>query len=161
MGQFNNKMLTHNSRRRLRNRGHMDNLRIKSFFDQYERANAEFDVSKIVALYGDVFMFGGPQGVQAVKKEDFVKVLPRRKELFKATGLASSRVASVEPSPLDSKYTLAKVGWKIRFERAGAAPIETDAFTTYVVSIEGDSLQIVFQLDHQDLMKRVQELGLK
>lgn len=141
----------------------MDNLngRIREFFDQYERANAEFDLQKIVALYGDVFLFGGPQGAQAVKRDDFVRVLPKRREFFKAVGLASSRVVSVEASPLDSKYTLVKVVWKMRFERAALAPIESDASATYVLSSDGDSLQIVFQVDHQDLMKRVQELGLK
>ena len=137
------------------------NVRMRDFFDQYERANAEFDVAKIAALYGDVFMFGGPQGAQAVKTEDFVKVLPKRKEFFKAAGLAGSRVASVEASALDSKYTLAKVAWKMRFERAGAEPIESDAFATYVLVADGDSLKIIFQLDHQDLSARVRELGLK
>lgn len=137
------------------------NSQVRQFFDAYERANAEFDVAKIAALYGNVFMFGGPQGAQGVKKEDFVKVLPKRKEFFKGAGLSSSRVASVEVSSLDSKYTLARVAWKMRFERASVAPVESDAFTTYVLSTEADSLQIVFQLDHQDLSKTVQELGLK
>jgi hypothetical protein len=48
-------------------------------------------------------MFGNPQGVQAVKKDDFVKVLPRRKEFMKTAGLLSSRVDSVQASKLDSK----------------------------------------------------------
>jgi len=137
------------------------NTRVRQFFDAYERANAEFDVQKIAALYADTFMFGGPQGVQCVKKEDFVKVLPKRKEFFKAAGLASSRVTSVEASALDSKYMLAKVTWQMRFDRAGGTPIESDAFTTYVLSRDNDSLQIVFQLDHQDLSTKVRELGLK
>lgn len=134
---------------------------IRQFFDVYERANAEFDVAQIAALYGDVFMFGGPPGAQAVRKADFVRVLPKRKEFFKAAGLVSSRVASVEASALDSKYTLAKATWKMRFERAGAAPIESDSFTSYVLSADGDSLHIIFQLDHRDLSAKVRELGLK
>lgn len=137
------------------------NERVRQFFETYERANAEFDVRKIAALYADAFMFGGPQGAQCVKKEDFVKVLPKRKEFFKASGLASSRVASVEASALDSKYTLTKVAWKMRFERAGAAPIESDALTTYVLSTDGDSLRVIFQLDHEDLSAKLRELGLK
>ena len=131
------------------------NSQVRQFFDAYERLNTEFDVQKIAELYADAFMFGGPQGVQCVKKEDFVKVLPKRKEFFKAAGLASAQVASVEASALDSKYTLARVAWKMRFERAAAAPIENDAFTTYVLSADGDSLKIVFQIDHQDLSKTV------
>jgi hypothetical protein len=58
-------------------------LAVKEFFDRYERTNTEFNVERIAALYDDVFMFGDPRGIQAVKKEDFVRVLPRRKEFFK------------------------------------------------------------------------------
>lgn len=137
------------------------NGRIRDFFQLYEQANAEFDVPKIAALYGDVFMFGGPQGVQAVKKDDFVKILPKRKEFFRAAGLTSSRVVSVEGSALDSKYTMAKVAWKMRIERTGATSVEIDAFTAYVLSEDGDSLKIVFQIDHQDLATKLRELGLK
>ena len=80
--------------------------RVREFFDGYERSNA--DVHRIAACYADVFMFGGPADVQPVKREDFVKVLPRRKEFFRSAGLVSSKIASLEVSKLDSKYVLAK-----------------------------------------------------
>jgi hypothetical protein len=51
-------------------------------------------------------MFADPQRVQSVKKEDFVKVLPKRKELFKSVGLVSSNIESLETSKLDSKFGL-------------------------------------------------------
>ena len=79
------------------------NVEVKEFFDGYERGNAEFEVQGIAALYADVFMFGDPQGVQSVKKEDFVRVLPRRKEFFKSVGLVFSKIESLEASTLDSK----------------------------------------------------------
>jgi hypothetical protein len=60
---------------RLRN----EKTEVKSFFTRYEAANATFDVEQLAACYAEVFMFGGPEGVQCVKKEDFLKVLPRRK----------------------------------------------------------------------------------
>jgi hypothetical protein len=131
------------------------NQRAKQFFGAYETANAEFDAPKIANLYAEVFMFAGPQGAQAVKKEDFVKVLPRRKEFFKSAGLVSSRIESIETLALDGRYTSVKVKWKMRFERAGAEPVESDNFATYILSSTGDSFQIVFQLDHQDLSKRI------
>lgn len=130
------------------------------FFAEYESANREFDVEKISALYADVFMFGKPQGVQAVKKEDFLKVLPKRKEFFKTIGLVSSKVASLDASSLDPNYALAKVGWTMRFERSPGVFVESDNSATYVLLMTGDSFQIVFQLDHQDLMAKVKDLGL-
>jgi hypothetical protein len=36
------------------------NASVKEFFDRYERANTEFNVERIAALYADVFMFGDP-----------------------------------------------------------------------------------------------------
>jgi len=86
-----------------------ENTEVKSFFTRYEAANAIFDVEQIAACYAEVFMFGGPAGVQCVKKEDFLKVLPRRKEFFRSRGLVSSNIDSLAVSTLDSKYTLVKV----------------------------------------------------
>ena len=50
-----------------------ENTEVKSFFTRYGVANAIFDVEQIAACYAEVFMFGGPEGVQCVKKEDFLK----------------------------------------------------------------------------------------
>lgn len=130
----------------------------EEFFRTYERANSEFDVQSIANHYAEVFMFGSPQGVQAVKKEDFVKVLPRRKDFMKTAGLLSSRVHSIEAATLDSKYTLAKVMWEIRVLASDTDTIIGKVSATYMLSSVGDSLEIILQLDHQDLMKTVQEL---
>jgi hypothetical protein len=137
-----------------------ENTEVKSFFTRYEAANAVFDAEQIAACYAEVFLFGGPAGVQSVKKEDFVKVLPRRKEFFRSRGLASSSLDSLEASALDSKYTLAKVVWNMRFERSGGEPVYSQNAASYILSRADDSFQIVFQIDHQDLTKRLQELGL-
>jgi hypothetical protein len=81
---------------------------VKEFFNEYERANAEFDIQRIAERYADAFMFGGPAGVQPVKKEEFVKVLPRRKEFFKSSGLVASTIESLEVSSLDSSMSWSK-----------------------------------------------------
>lgn len=136
------------------------NAEVKSFFTTYEAANAIFDVEQIAACYADVFMFGGPDGVQCLKKEDFLKVLPRRKEFFRSLGLVSSKIDSLEESTLDSKYTLAKVIWNMRFERGASEPNYSQNAASYLLLRTDDRFQIVLQIDHQDLRKRVQEMGL-
>ena len=138
-----------------------ESAEVKSFFAGYEAANANFDVEQIVACYADVFLFGGPENVQCVKKEDFLKLLPRRKEFFRSRGLVSSRIDSLEATVLDSKYTLVKVFWNMRFERSASEPIYCQNAASYVLSRTNDRSQIVFQIDHQDLTKRLQELGLE
>lgn len=103
-------------------------------------------------------MFGNAQGVQVVKKEDFVKVLPQRKDFMKTAGLLSSRVDSVETSTLDSKYILVKTVWNMSFQATSRDEVTRKTSATYVLSAVGNSFEIVFQLDHQDLMKIVQNL---
>ena len=93
-----------------------------------------------------------------MKKEDFVKVLPRRKDFMKAAGLLSSRVDSVETSELDSKYMLVKTVWNMSFRANNGDAVTRKSLATYVLSTIADSFEIVFQLDHQDLTKIVQEL---
>lgn len=131
---------------------------IKAFFSKYEKANSDFDVTELASCYADVFMFGGQQGVRAVKKEDFIKVLPRRKEFFKSVGLKSSKVEQIETSQLDSNYVLAKVFWRMSVERSGGPSREIETSASYLLLISGLSFQIIFQIDHQDLAKKIQEL---
>lgn len=136
----------------------MTTITVEDFFRRYEQSNHDFDVPLIATLYADTFMFGNPQGVQAVTKDNFVKVLPRRKDFMKAAGLVSSRVDSVEASALDSKYTLVRTVWNMSF-KANGVDVTRKTSATYVLSASGSSFEIVFQLDHQDLMKIVQELN--
>jgi len=136
----------------------MSTMTAEEFFRLYEQANRDFDVQLIARLYADTFMFGNPQGVQAIKKEDFVKVLPRRKEFMKTAGLLSSRVDSVRASTLDSKYVLVKTFWNMSFRGTHADEVTRKISATYVLSNIGESFEIVLQLDHQDLMKIVQDL---
>ena len=135
--------------------------KVREFFEHYQRANGNFDVEAMAGLYGQEFMFADPQGVRAVKKADFIKVLPKRKEFFKSMGLVSSSVASVEVSELDTKYLLVKVMWRFRFEREAREPIEIKNLASFLLSAVGDSFEIVFQLDHEDLVKKAQDLGLR
>jgi hypothetical protein len=138
-----------------------ESTEVKSFFTRYEAANAIFDVEQIAACYAEVFMFAGPDGFQCVKKEDFLKVLPRRKEFFRSRGLVASNIDSLAASSLDSKYTLVKVVWNMRFDRSGSESIYSQNTASYILSRADDRFQIVFQIDHQDLTKRMQELGLE
>jgi len=139
----------------------IENSVVKSFFTRYEAANSIFDVEQIADCYAEVFMFGGPDGVRCVKKEDFLKVLPRRKEFFRSRGLVSSSIDSLTASSLDARYTLVKVVWKMRFERNASEPMYSENAASYVLSESNGPLQIVFQIDHQDLTKKVHEMGME
>lgn len=131
---------------------------VELFFSDYEQANSTSKIERIAACYADAFMFGGPAGVQCVTKENFLKVIPRRKEFVRAQGLLSSSVASVESSRLDGRYTLAKVIWNMCFDRGTSEPIRLEIAASYILSRTDEGLQIAFQIDHQDLAARLQDL---
>lgn len=139
----------------------MSTITAEEFFRLYEQANRDFDVQLIAKLYADTFMFGNPKGVQAVKREDLVKVLPGRKDFMKTAGLLSSQVDSVEASALDSKYVLVKTVWSMNLRANNGEEVARKTSATYVLSDIGDSFEIVLQLDHQDLMKIVQDLHVQ
>jgi len=132
--------------------------RVKAFFDRYESNIAGSDPSAIAALYGESFVFAGPQGTQAVRREDFVKVLPKRQAYFRSVGLRSSSAVALEEAGFDGRCVLVKVQWRLQFGSAAAPITDIDVFTTYLLHEQPEGLCIVFQLDHDDLTKRVQEL---
>ena len=103
-------------------------------------------------------MFAGPGGVQAVKRDDFLKVVPKRAAFFRAIGLVASEVRRLEEIRLDEKHTMVRAYWSLRFEQDAGRPLIDEIEATYIPRRE-ESWQIVFQLDHQDLTRRVQELG--
>jgi ketosteroid isomerase-like protein len=125
--------------------------RVKEFFVAYERANSASDIAAISGLYADTFMFGGINGHQAVKKEDFLMVVPKMKAHFSSLGLADAHLQTVEARTLGPKYLLATVVWRMKL-RDSCGGKHVDATATYVLAREGgDALGIVLQIDHQDL----------
>jgi len=134
--------------------------RVKAFFDQYQSSIGGWDPGAIAAQYGDSFIFAGPQGTQAVKRDDFVKVLPKRHGFFKSAGLRSSTLVALDETSVDDRCVLVRARWRMTFERAAAPASDVDVSATYLLQQQPDGLRIVFQLDHDDLTKRVQELGL-
>jgi hypothetical protein len=71
-----------------------------------------------------------------------------------------SEVSRLEETALDQDYLLVKACWNFRYEKDGRGPIVNPGAATYVLRRQDGRLTIVFQLDHQDLTKRVQDLGL-
>jgi hypothetical protein len=133
---------------------------VRAFFEDFERGSNTPNPEIIASQYDDTFVFAGPQGVQVVKKDDFLKALPKRDGFFKAVGLTSSGIQSLEETRLDDNYVLVKAHWNMRFEKDQKQSVVVEIAATYVLYQQGSLLRIVLQLDHQDFMKRVQDLGL-
>jgi len=131
---------------------------VQKFFEDFEKGTGQLDPQVLNGLYAGTFMFGAPQGVQAIKLEDFLGVVPKRQGFFSAIGLTATTIQSLEQTELDDIQV--RVSWQMRFEKQGQPPILDENLATYILQRQESGLRIVFQLDHQDLMQRVRELGL-
>lgn len=134
--------------------------KVTELFEAFERAIGGSDPDFLGRAYAETFMFGGPGGVQSVKRDDFLKAIPKRAAFFEATGLKSTTLGPLEETRLDEHYRMVHATWIMRFEKDPESPIISETAASYVLYERDGSLQIVFQLDHQDLGQRVQELGL-
>ncbi len=124
---------------------------VQRFFEKFERANASSDLKTIAGLYADTFMFGGRNGVQVVRKEAFLELVPKMRAHFRSMGLCETRLKSVGASAIDSRYLLAKVEWTMTVRNAAGESRTVDTFATYVMQQDGAAISIIFQIDHQDL----------
>jgi hypothetical protein len=130
---------------------------VREFFETYERANSCSNTSAIGELYAGTFMFGAANGVQAVTRTDFLKVVPKMKAHLSSMGLFETRLRNVQVNPIDSKYLLAKVDWRMQL-RSPSASKYVDISATYVLMRgQDDALSIVFQIDHQDLATLIRD----
>jgi hypothetical protein len=129
---------------------------IREFFETFEQTNAGGDIDRMVALFADPFMSADSTGVRVVQASEFRAALPKRKQLFSTIGCTSTRLLSVEETPLDDRYVMAKTVWRWEF----TAPTEPIVLpSTYIVRRSGDELQIVFYLTG-DVMKVLRSRGL-
>src|SRR5262245_11895372 len=95
---------------------------IRKFFDAFEQTNASGDIDHMVALFADPFMSADSSGVRVVQLSEFRAALPKRKQLFSTIGCTGTKLVSVEESPLDDRYVIAKTVWRWEFPKP-AEPI--------------------------------------
>src|SRR4051812_34360488 len=73
---------------------------VRALFEAYARATDSTDPAFFATAYGETFMFAGPTSVQAVKRDDFLNIIPKRRAFFATVGLAATKVSRIDESPL-------------------------------------------------------------
>ena len=129
---------------------------IRKFFETFEQTNAGGDIDRLVALYADPFMSADSTGVRVVQSSEFRAALPKRKQLFSAIGCTSTKLVSVEETPLDDLYVMAKTVWRWEFPKP-TEPIQLAS--TYIIRKSGETPQVVFYLTG-DVMSVLRSRGL-
>lgn len=134
-----------------------DDELVKTFFIRFQAAIASLDLLAIGSLYADTFLFGGPAGSQAVRKQDFLDLLPKMKARFESMGLSGRQLQRFEIRPIGPKFLLANTTWKMSVATAAGCKV-LDASATYVLERrEAATFCIVLQIDHQDLAEEIRQ----
>lgn len=137
----------------------MVRVETSQFARAFEQAINGSDPEQFGPLYEDQFLFGGAQGIQVVKKEDLLRMVPMRKTHFAALGLISTEIEAMQEDILDETFSLVAIEWMIRFQKSGQDPVPCVAKSSYVLHFGAGSPKIAMQIDHQDLKERAKALG--
>ena len=134
--------------------------RIKKFFEGVEQASNTLDLDLIDTQFADQFIFADPNGTRVVEKEKFLPFLPKRKEFFKSLGHQSTKVLSLEETPIDDQYTMVKAHFLMQFQKTAEKTVEAGLDSTYILFMKGDTPKIVMHIEHEDLKEAMQARGL-
>ncbi len=133
---------------------------LRAFFERFERLSAASDVDSLVAMYAPNFMIAGPNGAQVVRPADILRAIPRRRQLLDSAGHRETALIGFEETPLTDRYSLVRVDWRWRFERAGGQPTTITLPSRFIVDCAGDAPQIVLYMNETDVATVARDRGL-
>jgi hypothetical protein len=85
---------------------------VTQFVESYALHSANRDFNALVAQFAETFLVAGPAGAHCVGAADFLRVLPKRVELFASLGCQSSELIDMQNSWLDSRYAHVRTTWR-------------------------------------------------
>jgi hypothetical protein len=133
---------------------------LRSFFEAFETAGAALDVDGLARLYAPAILVAGPNGSQVVSRDDLLRAIPKRKQLFDAAGHRSTRLVGLQETKLDDRYTLARTEWRWEFARPAGPPTDLTLPSSFLVEQANSETRIVVYLMHHDVTSELRERGL-
>ncbi len=135
--------------------------KIEEFFARYEEGANSFDPDLMSSLYTAEFMAGDPNGVSCGRNDQALRdAFIQRKAFFQKIGFQRARILQVEATPLDERYTMAKVHWHLIFEKQPGHPLDFLFFITYFLHDSGTGPKAAFWISHDDEQKVMRDAGL-
>lgn len=133
---------------------------IERFFQAVEQETANGEMAALAERFAEPFLAASPKGAKIARRSTFTQDLPAKKQMFEKLGCKGTCIASLEITPLDARYTLAKARWQLDFEREGLERQEVFADSTYIVDANSEPFQIILYLTSQDLPTVLKERGI-
>ena len=134
---------------------------VVAFFARYEQGANSFDPELVASQFTDPFMGGDPNRVAGWRNDAaFRAAIPQRRAFMQGIGFRSAKVLDIAATPLDERYTMAKVHWQLRFEKTPGQPQDFRFFITYFLFDPGTGPKVAFYISHEDEQKVMREAGL-
>jgi hypothetical protein len=134
--------------------------KIRVFFEGVEQASNTLDLNLIESQYADQFIFADPYGTRVIEKQKFILVLPKRQGFFKSLGHQSTKVLSLDETPIDDQYTMVKAYFLMQFQKTSGQTTEAKIDSTYILFMREDAPKIVMHIEHEDLQEAMLARGL-
>jgi hypothetical protein len=135
--------------------------KVRRFFARYEEGANSFDPELMSSLYLAEFMAGDPNGVSCGKNDDNLKAsFSQRKAFFEQIGFRRAKVLNMDATPLDGRYTTAKIHWQMTFEKDPGNPLDFRFFITYFLFDPGSGPKAAFWISHEDEQAVMRDAGL-
>ena len=136
---------------------------VAAFFARYEDGANSFDPELVASQFTDPCMGGDPNGVASWRNDAaFRAAIPQRQRFMQGIGFRFARVLDVAATPLDDRYTMARVHWHLRFEKTPGAPQDFRFHITYFLfdPDSGTGPKVAFYISHEDEQQVMREAGL-
>lgn len=135
--------------------------RIATFFDDYAAASLAGDAKKVGGAYAATYLEAAPAGVEAFTVDaDYRKAVQEKAAAMQKMGLLDSAVKVTAVTPIAPGHVLVETTWRLRIAPAGKKAVETSFPISYVVREEGEALQILLAISHEDEAEAMKKLGL-
>jgi hypothetical protein len=135
---------------------------LRAFFARYAEGVRTFDPTIVVGAYAEQYVSASPDGAICARNDAaFRAAFAPWRARFEAMGFRTTVIRSLETTPLDAHFSLARVGWRTRFDR-GAGPVDVDFDESYVLlRRDGDvAPQIVCAISHRTEADSLRAAGL-
>ena len=131
---------------------------LAAFFATFQHNSAHGSEAETLAQFAPTFLAAGPDGAKPVPANLFGPALTKRKELFDRLGHRSTELVSLDESPLDARYTLARTRWRMTFARPDLPEEQLTVDSTYLIDTR--TQQILVYLAHQDILALLRQRGI-
>lgn len=135
--------------------------KVDDFFERYVEGANTFAPELMASLYTPEFLAGEPSGVSGGRNDASLRdAFAQRKALFEKLGFRRAKVLKVDATPLDARYTMAKVQWQMTFEKEAGKPRDFVFFITYFLFDDGTGPRAAFWISHEDEERVMRDGGL-